>query len=69
MGKRIKNPIEVRVVSSNGEIITSLHYGLECDDGLDMRRGFVPLLTPAQQTVINSLVSQAMVAIAAHEGI
>lgn len=69
MAKRIRNPIEVKIVMEDSVVTTSLHYGLECDDGLDTRRGYIPVLTPAQQAVINGLVTQAIVAITAHEGI
>lgn len=69
MAKRIRNPVEVKIVLDKGVAEASLHYGLECDDGLEMRKGFTPTLTPAQQAVIDGLVTQAIAAIQAHEGI
>lgn len=69
MAKRIKNPIEVTIYLENDIIKTLLHYGLECDDGLVMRGGFAPVLTPAEQTAINGIVTNAINKIKEHEGI
>ncbi len=69
MAKRIKNPIEITIYLEGGNIRTLLHYGLECDDGLEMRGGFVPALTPAEQATINGIVASAINKIQAHEGI
>ena len=69
MAKRIKNPIETRIEQREGEVIVSLHYGLECDDGLETRRGFMPQLTPAEQSLIEQIADRSLIKISEHEGI
>ena len=69
MAKRIKNPIEVSIIREDGANIIDLRYGLECDDGLETRSGFSPVLTPAEQATIDSVVTGAIAKIEAHEGI
>ena len=71
MAKKIKNPIEVKIVKQDSQNTVSLHYGLSCEEypDLEIRKGFIPTLTPAQQTVVDNLVLTAITKIVEHEGI
>lgn len=72
MAKRIKNPILISIIrdaETEPLIKTTFEYGLECDDGLSMRKGFTPELTPAEQTIIDRIVSKSLIKINEHEGV
>ena len=72
MAKRIKNPIEVKVVKEDGLNQVSLHYGLDCEEypELAIRKGLpVPNLTPAEQGKVDQIMAWAEGKIEQHEGI
>lgn len=68
MAKKIKNPIEVRVVKNDGNFEASAHYGLSCDEypELEIRKGLQITLLP---TTLNDIDEEVMAQINAHEGI
>lgn len=66
MAKRIKNPIEYKVVKMGDEFEVSAHYGVECDDGLETRRGMPITLS---QSTIEDIDEEGMAQINANEGI
>jgi len=66
MTKKIKNPIEVSVVRSDGNYEVSAHYGLICDDcEQQTRKGTTVTLKPETLYDINEEIMQQ---IHAHEG-
>lgn len=69
MAKRIKNPVTVSIQLKTGTTTTGIDYGVECDDGLEMRKGFTPTLTPAEQALINQIIARAVVLAQQHEGL
>lgn len=69
MAKRIRNPIEVSIIYNNGITTAMLSYGLDCDDGLSMRKGFTPELTPPEPALIDQLITRAIEKINEHEGL
>lgn len=69
MAKRVKNPILVSIIKDGDEIKTTFEYGLECDDGLSMRTGFKPELTPREEDAIAQIVDKAFIKINEHEEI
>lgn len=69
MAKRIKNPIVTRIVEDDEAVTAIIEYGVECDDGLDGRRGHEPELTPAEQTMIEQVAAKSKEKAEAVEGI
>ena len=69
MAKRIKNPIEVKIVKEENGITTSLHYGLECEYGDLGRKGYIPELTSQEQAIIGQVVEGAISKIEQYEEI
>ena len=66
MGKKIKNPIETKVIQVDGGYEVSAHYGIACDDcGQETRQGIPVTLKP--QTLID-INEEIMEQIHAHEG-
>ena len=66
MAKRIKNPIEYKLVKTDGVWDLSAHYGVECDDGLSIRRGMPITLSPS---ILNDIDEDGMEQINEAEGI
>jgi len=68
MAKKIKNPIEVKIVREDGVPTASAHYGLSCEEypELEVRKGIPITLKP--QT-LNDIDEEAMEQINEHEGI
>ena len=71
MGKIIKNPFECKIMRVDGETITSLHYGLSCEEypELEIRKGFSPELNPQELAVIEQVINGGIAKIKEHEGI
>lgn len=69
MAKWIKNPVEIVITRTDEGIEVALHYGLGCDDDLEMRRGFLPELSPGETAIINQIVNKVRDKIEAHEGV
>lgn len=66
MAKKIKNPIETKVVKVDGSYDISAHYGIICDDcGQQTRKGMTATLRPETLADINE---EIMAQIHAHEG-
>lgn len=69
MAKRIKNPVETRIVEDDGTVKVSIHYGTECEYGDLGRRGFEPQLTSAEQTAVEQVAARSKELAKEHEGI
>ena len=66
MAKKIKNPIETKVVKVDGEYEVSAHYGLICDDcEQQTRKGLPVTLKPETLADVNA---EIMAQIFEHEG-
>lgn len=69
MGKRIKNPIETKIVEDDGEVTVSIHYGVDCEYGDLGRKGITPELTPAEQATIEQVAAASKGKAEAAEGV
>lgn len=74
MGKRIKNPIEVRAVAYCGEdgygIQSALiRYGVTCEHDIVERKELELLHNPEVQNCIKDFVEEGLKQVGVHEGI
>ena len=68
MAKKIRNPIEVKVIKDDGEFEVSAHYGLSCDEypELEIRKG-IPITLSSN--LLNDIDEEVMEQVNEHEGI
>lgn len=74
MGKRIKNPIEVRAVvfyGEDGHSIRSalIRYTLSCEHLIEERKEFEIIQNPEVQNCIKDFVEEGLKQVDIHEGI
>lgn len=74
MGKRIKNPIEVRAIVHYGEDGHSIQsalirYGTTCEHDIVERKEFELLQNPEIQNCIKDLTEESLKQVDIHEGI
>lgn len=69
MAKRIKNPISMVITQSDDVVSCRLDYGLECDDGMEVRRSCEPELTSGELDHAISDLAWALNRIKVCEGI